>query len=251
MKLIVIFLLIAIFILSCGKNATDNSSFQQQISVTGLLSPVYEFQEVFVYYTTDKVGEPVDPTQLFVTNAIVTIRSENQEVNFSYYLDEQNRPKYIDQPTSLQIVAGEIYHLSVQSDAGNISGQTTVPGNFQILAPQNGSILAQHQPYTVSWTTSQNAAAYIINLKLPPQEIQITPDSSIIYQPVETYHTFDSALTIPAYVFREPGKYMLQIMACDENFKRHFFDEWDVAGIEGGYGYFASGAVDTLHFFVE
>lgn len=250
MKNIFAILIIFIMLFSCEKNPANDNRFVRGISVGCLLSSFYQEQQVVVYYATGKVDEIVNRDELFAKDAEVTIKGENQEINFHYYVVPKYGPVFTDLPDTLQILSGKQYHLKVETDVGNIVGETTVPGKFRIIAPEKGKILNKNEPTTIKWSNSIGAHAYIINIKFPAREIQITPDSILIYHPLNMYNSFDTTYTIPQFTLGEQGKYVVEVMACDDNFKNHLFNGSNISGIEGGYGFFGSAMVDSLHFFV-
>ncbi len=244
------FLSVFALFVGCQNELPNQSHFSKEMSVFSLLSTHTQRQEVYVYYTTDRVGDYVDKNELFVGSARVTIISELQEVTFRYAIDD-GTPMFIDLPDTLQILPGKTYRLKGISDAGTITGQTRVPQKFHIQYPATGDTVESNMPLFLSWTHSQESYGYVINLKQPFVEIPITPDSTLVERPVRTFSATNTNYTIPDYLLEESGKYLLQIMAYDENFYNHFKEGDSRSGIEGGYGVFGSAVVDTVHFFVK
>ncbi len=240
---------ICLMLIGCESNISESKPFSREISMYSLLMTHQTQQRVYVYYTTDRIFENINATELFVQNANVTLRSNNGEVAFQNQQEGRN-PVFMNTPNTLPILSEKTYQLTVESDAGVIRGSTTVPGAFQIIQPTpNQTITPDSLP--LRWIAGKNAAGYIINIIQPEVQLPITPDSVLVYRPIRTFSTVETHYTVSKYFVMEPGEYTLQILAYDENFRKHEIEGYDASGITGGYGMFASAAVDTLHFFVS
>ncbi len=242
--------LLALLLSGCN-HSPANVAFEREMSVNSLLMAKQPLQVVHVFYSTDRVADIVNQDDVFAGDAEVTVTGNAQSVRFHLNFDSRGRRQFTDAPETLRVISGETYRLTVRGESGVINGETVVPGAFQINNPASGDTLLKDQPFTFRWTASEAAKGYLIYIYRPPVEIPITPDSTLIARPQEMFGATDTEIEIPGYVFREPGKHLLFVVAYDENFYQHTYQEHNASGITGGYGMFASAAVDTLHFFVS
>ena len=240
-----IFLQLLFVIISCEEQVAP--SFYKETSVAAILSPYYSTQEIFVYYTFDNEYDSNMRNRNFVMDAHVEVYSPTQEVIFSKGYGTNGLLSYQDTTEKLIVVPGQTYHLSLKTETGLIKGQTTVPDSFKITAPITGSRYSLGADIELTWDKSKNAEVYLINHVFPPDTVidRHTGQQKILRM-VNSDFTYDTNYSFSEFSFTSKGEHIIRIMACDINFKGHMFDEVYISGIEGGYGYFGSGIVDSV-----
>jgi hypothetical protein len=212
-------------------------------------------QHFYVWYTA-----PPEEREEFVSHAQIKVRSATQEVAFrlvalpptagasDYYTDYRNE---------LNILPGAEYRLTVIAGQDTITGVTHVPEAFQILSPADGDSVRMRGvvPYTstvdfeAKWEASRGVYGYVINLI---SQIFRVDHGGGRYDTFRSYwgnETTDTSFNISVRASRA-GDYTLKVMAYDRNYRRHFFESVNTAGIEGGYGVFASAWVDSVKIMV-
>jgi hypothetical protein len=246
---IILFILV-IFLVSCEETVTPK--FKREVSVGCLISPYYKQQQLIVCYTTDVTDTAINWTNVFVYNGMAFLQNGTRRGSFQISQDHYGQPFFTLSSDSINILAGETYTLQVETDAGSITGSTKVPESFKISAPIMDKTYKRGEDIDIAWSKSINAEVYIINLRGPGFYIdRKTGEISTTIRTILNNYSFDEHFCIKGYGFPgDPGKYTIIVMACDENFKRHKLDGIHISGIEGGYGYFSSGVVDTLNFLI-
>lgn len=208
-------------------------------------------QRFFIWYTA-----AAEEREEFVSHAQVKVRSATQEVAFRLVASPPNSQAwdyYTDYQNELNILPGVEYRLTVIVGQDTITGVTRVPEAFQILSPAAGDSVRMRGvvPYTstidfqAKWEASRGAYGYIINLISQIFRDDLGGgryDTSRSFWSNETTQTTSN---VSARATR-PGNYTLKVMAYDRNYRSHFFESVNTAGIEGGYGVFASAWVDSV-----
>lgn len=243
--------------------------FTREISVAGLLQTFTSQQTIRVYYTTDRLTDPVPRESLFVTDARITVSGPDGIVVFNYVQDSTDihyPHKYVDHPEALQMIPGAQYTLRVESDAGTVTGTTTIPEPVRIESPVSGSTVHAGTPVLASWSeTSQQA--FIVNLLEPPlRYLDQSSQDTVVARNISDYGLRTSRMEFSGQRFwyhlrQTPGpshlelvesdrRYTIKVMALDRNARLHLFDGQDICGIEGGYGYFGSAVADSVDIYV-
>jgi hypothetical protein len=256
-----IFLLILLFWIGCED--IPNAQFKQEVSVACVISAHYENQQMYIYYTSESTQNIDNREKLFVKNAHVEIASDNQIVPFKYGIYEV--PHYLpefppsifsiykDYDQKLRVENNKTYTLQVETDAGTVTGSTTVPAPFNILYPEKNSTINGEGGIFAKWQKSEGSAMYLIEHVSPPDTfISRMTGEQVIRSNVASNWTANTSVELESF-YRLPkkGKHTLRVIACDINFKRHLLDGVHISGIEGGYGYFGSAVVDTTDFYIE
>ncbi len=246
------------FIMSCSlpPSAVEN---QADVAIYCILDPAFDQQTVRVYATTSELIQPVEPESLFVKNAKVLIRTGNQSVEFSYAIQSDTldaddvvmKQVFVVGRKRLPVVAGAGYSLEVKTDTGVYTGVTRVPEKFAIIAPEPGAKYASGERVQLTWQHSRSAAGYLITLFYPPEEITVTPDSTILIHYQSAFRTRETKFTIPAQYIQEKGEYKIQIEAYDQNFHSFVFDGEDRSGLDHGYGLLGSKVSISSTFEIE
>jgi hypothetical protein len=66
----------------------------------------------------------------------------------------------------LSVNPGDECELVVYHDEGEASATITLPGNFEITSPEEDSVLHQNKDFPVSWSSSEGAERYKLNIDL-------------------------------------------------------------------------------------
>ncbi|RMF64930.1 MAG: DUF4249 family protein, partial [Calditrichaeota bacterium] len=159
-------LFLALLLAGCSQNPVVDEGLNE-IMVLAILSPDFTRQSVLLVEGTDLASIPEKPTDRIdnpVQHARVLLRGANQEVVF----DEVSPGLYQDVQTPLEVVPGQTYSLEISDDHGlHITGRTTVPARFHILAPEPGLTVHDGERVPFAWEPSAGALFYDINLVLP------------------------------------------------------------------------------------
>lgn len=251
MKYLMFLFLMALCVIRCSNNITEMSSDFPDLSVICVLSTHLGFQQAYVYNTTTNTAERPYASELFNLDAQMTIRHQNLDISFQVQENDRGHPIYTDSPQELPIVHGHSYELTVTSGTTTIIGQTTMPGDFELMMPEEEETVPLSVDLVLSWTESNTAFGYLIEIRDPPEEIPVSPDSTVPYRERHNFMARDTFLVIPAGSFGETGEYLLRILAFDENYHYHKFEGLDISGIEGGYGLFGATVLKSRRFFME
>lgn len=130
------------------------------------LAPTFDEHKLEIAKSLPEImPEPVTDAEVYIRNSTKTVR-----------LTHTQGSKYRDVNRELQIQPGETYYLDIFRNGHKIiNGQTTLPGPFNILTPENGDTvnytLQQGTIDTLSfprvkWSESQRAKYYSVNLKI-------------------------------------------------------------------------------------
>ncbi len=244
-------------------NFPDAPDFKQEISIIAILRPDVEYQQVSIYYTHEFISDSIRAEDLFITDAAVRLSGAGQEIEFSYYFDQNYlKSMYIDSKEKIIVRPGEYYEIRIETDNEILTGHTVVPHSLKIITPQVKDSLLNNNCFNLLWNSDKSAHGYIINLLSPPIRIQFSENSYYNYRSTNCFYTTDTSYVISADYINFPneppyGEYLeedlrctVKIMALDENFKNHLFDGYDICGIEGGYGLFGSATIDSVDFYV-
>lgn len=159
-------LLFVSLLMGCSLNPAADRDLNE-IMVLAILSPDFTRQSVLLVEGTNLALIPEEPTDRVdnpVQNARVVVRSANQEVVF----DEVSPGLYQDVQTSLDVIPGQTYFLEISDARGRqVTGRTTVPARFHILAPQPGLTVRDGEMVFFDWEPSAGALFYTIDLVLP------------------------------------------------------------------------------------
>ncbi len=172
----------------------------------------------------------------------------------STYLFQSDSVKYysvqkkFESVDSVAVVPGMTLRLSASASGGRISGHTVVPGDFSLLYPgeeDDLSAAAVSAGVNLVWSRSTSASGYLVTVSntawhtLPWGEIRSYP---------REYHT-ESSDTIcriqPTFYVAPSDTIEVAIVAYDENYYNHRHRGLPESGLNGAYGYFASGVRKT------
>ncbi len=248
-----------LLLFNCIKMPNDNAEYNEEVSIIAILYSNVAKQRIYLYYTS---GIDERSNYKFVTDAKVEVYNNQQNINFRHKIDTTASydnfigQYYTNYPAVPCIHPNMNYSLSVTTEDGlNLSGCTTVPAEFNIIFPTDKMVLKENMnlDILVKWRKSKNSYGYLINLLDPPSEFYNYYFRTSYYgRSCHSYATSDTAYTIyEDWIKLKKGKYTIKVMAYDRNFHDHYFSSIDKSGINGGYGVFASAALDSVDFYVE
>lgn len=237
--------------------------FKTELSVYAVLIPGAEHQEIYVYRTYENIPDSISREDLFVKDALVTVSTFDQHVDFTCVYDtSQKRSKYIDLTEQLIVIPGKQYELKIENSIGILKGKTIVPDSIRILSPEIADSIKDKSDLKIKWDAGKNAAGYIINLYSPPQKIISSDNQYAVIRHSYCFYTTNTFFIIPGKYIRfyesspfgefieKNRRYTLKVIALDVNFKQNLFDGSDISGVTNGYGLFGSVSVDSLDFYV-
>lgn len=253
-------LMIPLFLLGCLN--TTSPKFEEEMSVYTVLIPDAEHQYIFVYKTYEDIEDLIKAEELFIKDAVVTVESSSQVINYSYFYDEShyNAPsRYIDQEQKVIVKPGEKYILTVKTDIGILTGETIVPNPIKLLTPVDGSTVEYRSVLKISWEKDDTAFGYIIRLEGPPYQRE-RPDGKIFTRRnLFSFNTTDNSIQISGEYIRyyegqeyieDDRRFTIKVMGLDKNLRQHQFDGYPIAGVKNGYGVFGSVVIDSLDIYV-
>lgn len=174
-----------------------------------------------------------------ITNAQVTIGSDNQNVIFEH----AGEGNYRDVHNELDLISGTRYNLKVAvPDGRKVTGSCVMPSKPQISSPQEYQQVAAHHPLNVAWQASDFTHRYICVLS--DLEKDFTPSQ----------YTDSTATTFYTFFFAEPDVYTLKVIASDQNYYDHIRtgeDDQDIVHVKGGLGVFGALAYDEVIFLAK
>jgi len=210
-------------------------------SIIAVLSTGTSLQKIY-FYSVTHLEDTRYPDELFVHNAVVEVNG----LQFQEMSDSLEFPKNFYGLQFPQFVQPDsTYSLVVRNGQEIIRGRTTTPGHFSVIShPKELYIHLDGATDTVElhWQESHNARGYIVNQFSPPFEY---PSGSGRFIPggLLSWISKSNHATITV---DKVGRYVIKIAAFDENYEKHFVLGYQVAGVEGAYGVFASMAVDSI-----
>jgi len=155
---------ISLFLISCSTDPLVlNPEALGDYYIRSKISPNLDRQGVIVGKTIPE-NMPID-----ITNAIITISSENQSVCF----DEIEAGIYVDTQKQLKVLPGNFYTIDAKFPDGHLmNGRTTVPDEFQFITSSIKDtlvyILLDKGNYfsneiiapEIAWSKSEHALSY-------------------------------------------------------------------------------------------
>ncbi len=123
---------------------------------------------------------------------VVLINNDTLEV-YSYRRDEYT---YLSEfRGNLSLDPGDECKLFVYHDEGEASATITLPGDFEIISPEEDSTLHQNEDLTVSWSTSEGAERYKLDIRLNYHYVDTSGESNIFS--IDTVFYSVDSLIIP------------------------------------------------------
>jgi len=209
-------------------------------------------QKLYLYHTAN-VNERIDRREIsgegygkfFIKDANIVLR--NSSFTYSDFLLEEDST-YSEKgfcyanSSSLNILPNQKYSLEINFNDETVFGETTTPGNYEIISPKNNTIIKatgdeNNVALDISWNNSNNAKGYIITII-----------EKKMYGNRYSFITSDTTYNIKANM--SWGNYRLEILAYDENFHKYIVEEYNRSGLENAYGYFGSSVMKTVDFTV-
>jgi len=135
---------------------------------------------------------------------------------YNYYLD------------SLQLKPVERYSCNAQYKDVEISGETIIPGNFNVFIDGR----------KINWTKSDNA--YLFRIQI------IKDNNDFIFQKT----TKKYSINLDSKQF-SPGNYQIKIEAIDKNFYDFTTQQLERSGLSVGYGVFGSVTIVKKDFYIQ
>lgn len=257
-KTVLIFVAIT-FLYSCTLN-NEPGKAENESSVLFNLVANKSDQKLYLYRTA-KLGEEasryIDSLDLkltsysdfFIKNAEVKLEGNDlyyndfvvvEDDDFSYF---EKGFQYINNDL-LEILPSTKYNLLINYDGINIKGETTTPGDFKIISPENYARITESDDennvsFNIRWNKSKNAKGYFIKIV----------DKSSMHNNRYSFITADTT-----YNFKQSmhsGAYMLEILAYDENIDNYLIKGYNKSGLENAYGYFGSSVLKSIDFTVK
>jgi hypothetical protein len=249
----IIIIFSSIFLVSfCNDLPNTLPEFKKEISVVGILDTSQQPQKIYAFYTA-KLYEDAES----IENALVEVFSEAQKLRFTlgadtiYALHPHPRFYFSDRPETLHVIPEKKYFLRlVTAEGDSVMGETVVPGRFRIITPAANSAITVAQSLVIEWTKSKSAYGYIINFgyapyEYPPGSGNYSRSTPASYQTMDTTHALYSKRGF------KKGKYIVKVMAYDQNYHYHHAEAISSCGVIGGYGVFGSGVIDSVAFTIE
>ncbi|MBN2088736.1 DUF4249 family protein [candidate division KSB1 bacterium] len=167
------FFIITILFTSCEPKYSDLITSPELLpaSLITILNPAADSQ--YVILTTGQppwgeINKIYERELVLFSQARIILKSEKQTLSFCHRFTVVNGNKMIPKFYNVSvdpIIPGETYYLDVDiPHKGHFSAQTTVPGDFRIIAPVSGDSVPIKQPISVTWTPAKKAVGYRISI---------------------------------------------------------------------------------------
>jgi hypothetical protein len=181
----------------------------------------------------------------FIENATVKIICENEDTLKCKLIkgDDYNSSAFTNR-IGKTFIPGKKYTITAESEYGTIKGETTFPGDYKIVYPEEGVFYVGEEyryndgyriPIDIKWTRSEGAYGYFL-------EIHDEKGGSSYFSTDTLFCHHFSAF----YPYNTSAIYKITITAIDKNYYRHHFEQYNSSGISGGYGVMGSGTVQTV-----
>ncbi len=240
------YVVFAFLILStgCKKLTTEPTEFDNY-SVLAYITSDFAKQKVYVYRTVPLNSK--DSSDYIYDKAEVSVTGNSTSEKFTYYDDNFYDKYYIDSTSNFK--PGEKYYLNIKTETETITGETTLPGDFEINSHKNYQEITADKTIKLDmkWTKSNDSYAYILNLRFPitspsPEASYYFINYSYITYDTTFYYNNSAFLTL----LDTSQSIIVSVTAVDKNFYQHHFEQYNSTGINKGYGYFGSGTVKTV-----
>jgi hypothetical protein len=218
--------LIVIFNFACEH---EENTFQPMLNIHGVLRSDCGGQRVLLNrtYSMD------EPEQFDLGNALIVLTGGGLSDTMLYFSEDyfDGYPYLLAPRTTYQIMAyAEGYDT--------LYGQTTMPGDFEIIWPVPGSTVGFDD--TLVFTASEGAREY----QIACIDAYNATDYFwwVIWPSAEPESLFKFPLSIFSIQFGM-GYYKLMVLACDSNFfdyEYYYKDDPPQCGVKGGIGLFGS-----------
>ena len=243
-RFVLVLFTLLILITGCNKVTTEPTGIDDY-SVLAYITSDSAKQKIFVYRAVPLNSN--DSSDYFYDKAEVSVTGNSTLEKYSYYNDNYYDEYYVDSTSHFK--PGETYYLNIKTGAETVTGETTLPGDFEITSLKNYQVIIVDKTIKLDlkWTKSNNAYAYIINFNLPItyyyggstfyiKDAFITNDTTFNFSD----DAFISAIDTSQYS-------IVSVTAVDKNFYQHHFEEYNSCGLNKGYGYFGSGTVKKVY----
>jgi hypothetical protein len=233
-----VFILLCLIVMTITCGGLDESIYDPEFNVYGILYNGYSFQQIIVERTY-RLDEPSEPS---LDDALVILSADEMSDTFAFLAG--NPSTYIAWDLSIQ--PATTYELMVIKEGlDTLYGITTVPSDFIIQNPEYDTLTLSD---TVVFTRSHGAAVYMCTCGYDYTGYRVRflyyPD------PVDTIET----LVLGNYFYDIPsGFYPFTIDACDSNYFKYTWERTDsvyAAGVTGGLGLFGSSWTVSKQFYI-
>ena len=233
-----------VFIITGCKDFSPVQPLLNDYSVTAFITNDTTSQSIGVYRTASLNGS--FSQDYFYDKAEIVISGKSDYFPFTYTEDEYGNKDYLNSRPNFK--PGEKYNLNLKTETVTITGETTLPGDFEITSYKEGQeiIADKTVELNLNWSRSNNAFVYILNFKFPMYSSWFN-DYYYANFSNKTYDTIFHFSDSNALLGLDTTHYsIISVTAIDKNFYRHYFEEYNSVGIDRGYGYFGSGTVKTI-----
>jgi hypothetical protein len=185
-----------------------------------------------------------DPFHISRANiAINDFRLQEQDARVSRF----ESPRFFYELDSIVAIKPDsTYRLSIIFEGSTISGETTVPGAFQITSPSQMQTISLQQSQgllSVNWSESKHAKRYGVEIIGPKLWIRgSSQNDSSLFEPRQKIDA-GSATSTQIRLNFTIGRRVVIVTAYDKNYDRHVFQGFLTAGISNAYGVFGSATV--------
>ncbi|HEX2866175.1 MAG TPA: hypothetical protein VHO03_03990 [Ignavibacteriales bacterium] len=233
-------------------NPAEQPGVVKNISVAGLLNADTLEQNIKVF-STSSIG---DNRFHVITDASVRVSdSASWTEEFPLNASEDGIASYSSGKNTFS--PGHSYFLEVKTKLGTAYGSTRLPGDFNITShPETDTIYIPNNSFIeveLKWTRSNGAFGYIIE----QDNIRKFEYSGDTLSGGSSGSSFTFSNTIKIGVSKNLigntiiNKTVITVIAFDKNYYDHHFNYSNSAGLNGAYGYFGSGVVKRVTFFIK
>lgn len=231
-----------------------------EFSVTGMLlsDSLSSEQQIYVFNTSDFEDKIWWDNYYAGANVFLT-DSVSFSTEFPVVRDSVLQCPYYTNLIKTIFLPERTYFLIVKTVGGVITGQTKMPGDFNITYPENDDTISVPEntakDVEFRWTESKGSYGYIIRT----EGIRIVEYNGTIYTYKEGLGTYLTNEISKVFTFSKfprlerviSEEYTINIIAFDKNYYDHHFNMNNSAGLKGGYGYFSSGVIKKIKIIIK
>ena len=274
-KFIDFILLLIILLLSC--NDLLKQKELKELSLSCTLSPDHEYQNIYLYKTSQEITEEHQHINFVIRDAKVYINYDNNTIPLKYYENSKNMqysnlygPAYSDRYNPIEIKKGDKYNIIVKYPDTCLRGYTVIPKELKIITPKNGDTLPADRDININLNINNIDRRITVDLfsrKMKGIDPLSLKGDSIIHR--WRLHHLDTLANSPLvinknmtrdsfYIWRYDFRYIknsaykLKVKLWDKNITEYHFGNDNSSGIKyGGYGYVGSCISDSVKFYIR
>ncbi len=256
--------IILLLSLTSCENLNEPAGQQAEYSVVFCLEANSEIHKLYVYNNTplDEMIDGANINNYFVNGARIGLSSNNVVFNnfvyhdeldsiYIYYNTDYYQTVYYKNNERLKIIPGMEYELNIKISDEEITGNTIVPGDFELNLPARDTMKSEElNGIEIEWTESTNASVYVYGHRSAQPAPEWT-GRDYLYFPEEIPrggdYTHERKVKFEFYgdPFLRSDSVLIYVSAFDKNIFNHMLKGVSGSGLTNAYGVFGSSVTKT------